>query len=299
MDKTYTAPSGDKHDYLSIAPYWHPKDGVLEHLLTGETTKVRRDGERWPGSVVGDTHSADFDRAPWWYVASNATVLTLAWLVTDDVKYTDHAAELLRVFFLNKDTRMNPAHGVEYAQVNGGGPYGVLDTKDFYFVLDTARFVCESGSLSVPECNELRAWTRVFGKWLLNSDMALKARARKNNHGVLYEVQLLSVLAFGFDTDVVKDDLRGIQERLLMRLRKTFDCDGGQPLERGRTKSLHYVSPPSFVVGKFYSAFDLLVVVSLRCLACLAHFGIEYRLREHVDVYTYSRGMCCMPRTTF
>jgi hypothetical protein len=241
MDKTYTAPSGNKHDYLSIAPYYHPKDGILEHLFTGETETVHRDGQRIPGSVVGDAHSNDFDRTPWWYLASNTTVLSLAWLATDDTKYSDHAATLLRTFFLTNSTRMNAITGVKYAQVNGGGPYGVLDTKDFYFVLDTMRFVCHSGSLSPQECEGLREWAKKFGLWLLNGDNARKARDLQNNHGVLYEVQFLSFLAFAYDKQSVADELHAVQTRLLKRIRKTFDCDGGQPLEQGRTMSLHYV----------------------------------------------------------
>ena len=43
MDKTVVPPSGDKHDYMSQAPYWWPDSSKPNGL-----PYIRRDGERNP-----------------------------------------------------------------------------------------------------------------------------------------------------------------------------------------------------------------------------------------------------------
>ena len=43
MQKTATPPGGDKHDYMSLAPYFWPNPDTPNHL-----PYVRRDGERNP-----------------------------------------------------------------------------------------------------------------------------------------------------------------------------------------------------------------------------------------------------------
>ena len=46
-DKTNEPPSGDKHDYLSMAPYWWPDENSKDGL-----PYIRKDGLRVPGSVL-------------------------------------------------------------------------------------------------------------------------------------------------------------------------------------------------------------------------------------------------------
>src|SRR5213075_454482 len=43
MDKDRTTPSGDKHDYMSQAPYFWPNPDTADHL-----PYIRKDGERNP-----------------------------------------------------------------------------------------------------------------------------------------------------------------------------------------------------------------------------------------------------------
>ena len=43
MDKTITPPSGDKHDYMSQAPYWWPDPAKADGR-----PYIRRDGQRNP-----------------------------------------------------------------------------------------------------------------------------------------------------------------------------------------------------------------------------------------------------------
>lgn len=72
--------------------------------------------------------------------AGRINTLALAWYLSGDERYAAKATELLKTWFLDKDTRMYP--NFEYAQmvpgVNGGKgrAYGVLDGYSFVDMLD-------------------------------------------------------------------------------------------------------------------------------------------------------------------
>src|SRR5580693_6965428 len=73
MDKTKTPPSGDKHDYLSQAPYWWPDPSKPNGL-----PYIRKDGVRNPeiNGITDHTHMA--------HVAADSQTLALAWYFTGD-----------------------------------------------------------------------------------------------------------------------------------------------------------------------------------------------------------------------
>lgn len=83
--------------------------------------------------------------------ASRVTTLALAWYFSGEEKYAQKATELIRVWFFDKDTRMNP--NLEYAQMipghNGGKGrcYGVLDSYSFVEMLDAVKLLEQSKSL--------------------------------------------------------------------------------------------------------------------------------------------------------
>ena len=53
MWKKLTPPSGDKHDYMSVGPYWWPDPNKPDGL-----PYIRKDGERNPARNSGDTDNA-------------------------------------------------------------------------------------------------------------------------------------------------------------------------------------------------------------------------------------------------
>jgi hypothetical protein len=54
MDKEATPPSGDKHDYMSVGPYWWPDPSNPDGLLY-----IRKDGETNPSRVDDRTDNVD------------------------------------------------------------------------------------------------------------------------------------------------------------------------------------------------------------------------------------------------
>src|SRR5688572_25626803 len=97
MDKTITPVSGNKHDYMSQAPYfWYDSTKP-----TGLPYK-RKDGVRNPEiyKITDRTYLGNLDNA--------TRTLALAWYITGDEKYAAKSSELLRTWFLDENTKMNP-----------------------------------------------------------------------------------------------------------------------------------------------------------------------------------------------
>lgn len=96
MDKPMTPPSGDKHDYMSMGRYWWPNPATADGL-----PYIRKDG-------VVNPEVDKLDRIPLGKAARSIYTLSLAFYLTNDEKYAAKAVENLSIWFINKDTKMNP-----------------------------------------------------------------------------------------------------------------------------------------------------------------------------------------------
>ena len=94
MEKARMPPSGDKHDYLSLAPYSWPDPAKADGLPW-----INRDGQVNPESREG-TDSGALGR-----LCSDVETLALAYRLTQQEPYAAKAATLLRVWFLDPATR--------------------------------------------------------------------------------------------------------------------------------------------------------------------------------------------------
>ncbi len=81
MDKTITPPSGDRHDYMSQAPYWWP-----DPAKSDGKPYVRKDGKRNP-EISKITDRDDLGR-----LGGAVTTLGLAYAYTGRAEYATHAA---------------------------------------------------------------------------------------------------------------------------------------------------------------------------------------------------------------
>lgn len=229
MMKEKTPPSGDKHDYTSLARYFHPNLSTPDGL-----PYVNRDGitnpeiVRWDRIRLGET-------------ADRIADLSLAWYFSGDERYAKKATELIDVWFLNPDTRMNP--NFNYAQFtpghndNKGRCYGVLDGYSFVNMLDGVQLLSGSKSWTQKKDRKLKKWMTSLLDWILTSEQGIEESNQQNNHSVACDVLTVAVAMYAGKNDVAERIIREFPEK---RMYSQINADGKQPHEMGRTLSYHY-----------------------------------------------------------
>ncbi len=228
--KQRLAPSGDPHDYLSMGPYWWPDPAALDGL-----PYIRRDGERNP-----ETEQYNSPRLKQLVAAVNS----LSWggFFTGKGAFLRHAALLVRAWFLDEATRMNPH--LDYGQfipgVCNGRGIGIIDTSTvFPTLLDAVQVLIASGALNPPEESAIHTWMAAYLDWSINSANGREEAVQHNNHGTWYDVQLAALALFNHQPDLAARVCDSARER---RIQTQIQPDGSQPHELVRTRSLSYTT---------------------------------------------------------
>lgn len=227
MDKPRVPPSGDKHDFVSQAPYfWPDTNSPGGHYL-------HRDGRRNPEA---DKNS---DAGRLGRVCANARTLALAFYFTSDEKYAAKAAEIIRVWFLNPATRMNP--NLNYGQgIPGqvdGRPEGLISARGLVGLMDAIGLLAESKAWTSADQQGMTAWTEAYFHWLTTNPLALREGRAANNHGTFYDTQVVALALFLGKTDAARELLLKDREN---RITRQIEPDGRQPRELTRTLSFDY-----------------------------------------------------------
>jgi hypothetical protein len=229
VDKSRVPPSGDKHDYISMGPYWWPDPAQPN----GEPY-VRKDGE-----VNPERNTNAFDAGRMDAMAGAVEALSLAYYFTGKSAYATKAAQLLRVWFLDPATRMNPS--MTFAQgVPGRTPgraEGVLDTYRLLRVVESIGVLAPSRTLTAAEQKGLEGWFGDYAAWMQTAPTGRQERAARNNHGVWYDYQLATFALFARQPDLARTVLAGVGKG---RIDPQIEADGKLPEELSRTKALHY-----------------------------------------------------------
>lgn len=229
VNKTYTPPGGDKRDYVSMAPYWWPNPNTEDGL-----PYVRKDGKVNPESRDGT-----FDQVRFSQTCSNIYTLALAFWFSEEVKYRNKALEMIKVWFVNEETRMNPH--LKYGQFipgsSEGRTAGIIETTSLFGVVDAYFLIQHRSTIESETEQSLKNWFRNYREWLFTHEIGIKEGQSRNNHGTWYgaQVSAFGILA-GMDTEV-KDYM---ENQCKTRLSLHITSEGKQPEELSRTKTLNY-----------------------------------------------------------
>ena len=233
-DKPQTPPSGDKHDYLSEAPYWWPTQPKTAANPWG-CPYVQRDGQRYPGvdDITDHAERGDMFNAVYY--------LTLAWYYTGNAAYAQRAELDLRTWFTAPTTRMNP--NLNFTQfipckVDGRGT-GIIDfSQQFTDILD-ATAILDTGAPGWTSADHaaMTSWYGQFLTWLSTSQNGSEEAAATNNHGSFFDMQEAALALATGKTSMAAGIVRAAAKK---RLDVQLAGDGSQPLEISRTRSFHY-----------------------------------------------------------
>jgi hypothetical protein len=228
MAKTQVPPSGDTHDYMSLARYYWPDPAKPDGL-----PYISRDGETNPEI---DTIP---DKQQMGAMTSAVSALALAYYLTGEEPCAAKATALVRAWYLDPATRMNP--NLEFGQgVKGKEPgraSGIIDTRGLADVIDAIGLLQASPSWTAADQQGMVAWYGAFLDWLQKSRIGRAEGAATNNHGVWYDVQVVSMALFtGREEEARRILVAARQERVA----KQIEPDGSMPRELQRTTSAGY-----------------------------------------------------------
>lgn len=221
--------SGDIHDYLSQARYAWPDPSKADGL-----PYIWHDG-------VTNPEIKKLDRLRLATMHQRVVKLTLAWYLSGDERYAQKAAEQLRAWFLDKDTRMNP--NLDYAQTvpgqneGRGRSIGLIDGYSFVEVLEAAQLLEGSKAWTTKDAKRLKAWMGKLVDWFTIAPNALEEAQAENNHGVAYDVQLAAYALYAGRPELAREVLKAVPER---RIYTQIEPNGRQPKELERTLGFHY-----------------------------------------------------------
>ncbi len=229
LQKKGLAASGDKHDYLSLAPYWWP-DPEKEDGLPW----IRKDGKVNPMTKGDNVDDPVKDK-----MVNNVKVLSLAYFFSEKQAYAEKANELLKVWFVDKATRMNP--NLDHAQgipgKNSGRGFGIIEFSGVAHIITAIEILEHNKAMPKNVKAGLEDWLNEYTTWLQTSEFGIFEKTRSNNHGSLYDAQLVSLLLFLDRKEEAKSVLNSVFKE---RIAPQIEADGSQPHELKRTKGLTY-----------------------------------------------------------
>jgi hypothetical protein len=227
--KQKPGPSGDIHDYLSLATYWWPDPSKPNGL-----PYIRRDGE-----VNPEGRGPDSDEAQMRGLEEAAPTLALSWAIFRDENHARHAGRLLRAWLIDPATRMNP--NLTYSQAvlgrNQGRGMGIIDGIHFLRLPDAILQLRGAPGWSDEDEKAARQWFSEYLDWLLTSAHGAEARDAANNHGTWYDVQCVTYARFLGKNDLARQILNAVPSR---RIDPQIEPDGRQPHELKRTRAWTY-----------------------------------------------------------
>ncbi len=229
MDKPGVAASGDKHDFFAIGGYSWPNPSTLDGLPF-----QYRDSETNPDALT----SPEYDKGSYEEMTRQVRLLSLATFYTGNQAFASHALLILRMWFVDPSTRMNPnfRHAAARPGVWDGHFSGAIEGVFLIELIDYIALLELSGNIPHSDGLAIRSWFGDLSDWLCTSSFGRREAFSVNNH-VSY--LLSQVLAFSTFAGQEQRSRRAIlQARRELKLQ--VEKDGRMPLEIQRADGFFY-----------------------------------------------------------
>lgn len=217
---------GSHHDYYSNGDYWWPNPDTSDGL-----PYIRKDGVSNPNNF--HAHRLLLRR-----MRTNLAYVAAAYKLSGKECFARYGVQLIKEFFLDKETKMNP--NLSYAQaipgICSGRGIGIIDTLHLVDVPYAIEVLRASDAMSEEIYTSLKDWFAAYLGWMLTSTNGIKEMTEKNNHSVCFFVQA-AVFALFTENERIVDFCRETYKKYLL---SQMQSDGSFPLELLRTKPYSY-----------------------------------------------------------
>ena len=221
-------PGGDAHDFYSIGKFSWRNPNTPDGM-----PYVRGDGK-----FNEEAFGPRYDLIRFEKTVSNVNTLSLAWFYSGDEKYAAKASDLLKTWFINPQTRMNPS--LKFASalpgVHDGMPAGIIFTVVLIEMTDHVRLLRLSKSWDNASDDQLKKWFADYNTWLTTSDFGHHEKEYKNNHGTWFAAQTVTYSLFSGSGADMKKEFELAKEKISTQIMP----DGTLPLEQKRVEGFHY-----------------------------------------------------------
>ncbi len=218
--------AGGVHDFFSEGDYWWPDP------TNPSGPYIQKDGLTNPDNFIAHRQAmVRFSRI----IGSLAS----AYVLTDNEKYTKHAATHFRAWFIDTSTMMNPS--LLYAQaIKGkvtGRSIGIIDMIQMIEVAQGLKVMEKSSSFDQADIKKIKSWFSQYLTWVTTHPYGIEERDTKNNHSVCWVMQV-AVFAHLVENESIMEECKARYKKIL--LPNQMDMDGSFPLELKRTKPYGY-----------------------------------------------------------
>ncbi len=219
---------GGPNDFFSMSDYFWP-----DPAKSDGKPYIARDGQSY-------TNNFNAHRLAIMQLRDATAALAAAYRVTGENRYAEKTAALLKVFFVDPTTRMNPK--LEYAQVIVGKAtptrgIGLIDTLHLVEIPMAIR-ACEKSPAFSPELLAgIKQWFHDYLAWLTTSPRGQSEATQVNNHAVAYWLQVAAFCQVAPDEALLTECRRQFKE---VFVGVQMAPDGSFPYETKRTKPYAY-----------------------------------------------------------
>jgi hypothetical protein len=228
-DKPTGPRGGSVHDFYTLSPYFWPN-----RIIPGGKPYFYRDGIRNP-----EADSDRYDSVRLFRFTHAVRVLSLAYYFSGEPDFADRTAVLLRTWFLDSDTRMNP-HLANAQAMPGwadGWNWGMIRLRDFAELTDAARLLQGSETWSDSDRMSLQQWYRSLLNWIADHPFGRREYRKPNNHGTWFDAAVAGIALFVGDEATARSLIQSSAE---LRIERALNSDGSQPQELSRSIPIHY-----------------------------------------------------------